>query len=39
VRVVREVDEETYAEAGASSELRFFLWREPTPAPAPTATP
>lgn len=39
VRVVREVDEETYAEAGASSEMRFFLWREPTPAPAPTATP
>jgi LysM repeat protein len=39
VRVVREVEEDTYTEAGASSEMRFFLWREPTPTPAPTATP
>ena len=39
VRVVREVEEDAYAEAGASSEVRFFRWREPTPTPAPTATP
>jgi LysM repeat protein len=39
VRVVREVGEDVYTEAGASSEMRFFLWREPTPAPTPTATP
>jgi LysM repeat protein len=39
VRVVREVEEDTYAGAGASSEVRFFLWRRPTPTPAPTTTP
>jgi LysM repeat protein len=39
VRVVREIDEDIYAGAGVSSEMRFFLWREPTPTPVPTATP
>jgi len=39
VRVVREVGEDAYADAGAPSEMRFFLWREPTPTPIPTATP
>lgn len=35
VRVVREAEEDTYADAGASSEVRFFIWREPTPTPTP----
>lgn len=39
VQVVREVGNDVYEEAGAPSELRTFIWREPTPTPAPTATP
>jgi len=39
VRVVREVGEDIYEGAGATSELRSFVWREATPLPTPTPTP
>lgn len=39
VRVVRETDEGIYQEASAPSEVRSFVWLEPTPTPAPTVTP
>jgi LysM repeat protein len=39
VRVVREIGEDIYEEAGAPSQVRSFIWREPTPTSAPTVTP
>jgi LysM repeat protein len=39
VRVVRETGEESYQEAGTPSEVRSFVWREPTPTPTSTPSP
>jgi LysM repeat protein len=39
VRIVREIGEDTYQEAGNPSEVRSFVWREPTPTPTSTVTP
>jgi LysM repeat protein len=39
VQVVRETGDQMYEEAGSPSEVRSFIWREPTPPPTSPVTP
>lgn len=39
VRVVREVEEDAYEEAGAPSQARSFVWQGLSPTVTPTVTP